>query len=391
MRKRLNISFLKAFLFENSLPPIYTKILDTNGYDFNIKKNEKNTSNKHIVIVKDIPDYFTIETAKKPKTVLKRIKTLKGHLVELDKFKNIEDYLNNKFSSKSRSNLRRYVKRLETCFNIKCITYYGDISREEYNRLFVSLKELLIKRFKQKQETNYELQHLDEYQQIVYDMLLRKEASLFVIYDNNNPISIRINMFKGYLAYYILSGYDTDYSKFHLGSIDMLKNIEWCINKRFKVYDLLKGYDYYKSNWATKTHYYYNHIIYSINSIKGYYTSIIQKVKYYAYNVLKHYNLIQKYKRVKKIFYGFKHKSEIKSTLYTFKEINIDDLDKKNKIDIDKNDSFLFLRRPVYDFLFLNSENKSNITVSELINSQNTFIIQSRSKCFLLKIGSSKK
>ncbi|MFD0842059.1 GNAT family N-acetyltransferase [Flaviramulus multivorans] len=387
----MNISFLKAFLFENSLPPIYTKILDTNGYDFNIKKNEKNTSNKHIVIVKDIPDYFTIETAKKPKTVLKRIKTLKGHLVELDKFKNIEDYLNNKFSSKSRSNLRRYVKRLETCFNIKCITYYGDISREEYNRLFVSLKELLIKRFKQKQETNYELQHLDEYQQIVYDMLLRKEASLFVIYDNNNPISIRINMFKGYLAYYILSGYDTDYSKFHLGSIDMLKNIEWCINKRFKVYDLLKGYDYYKSNWATKTHYYYNHIIYSINSIKGYYTSIIQKVKYYAYNVLKHYNLIQKYKRVKKIFYGFKHKSEIKSTLYTFKEINIDDLDKKNKIDIDKNDSFLFLRRPVYDFLFLNSENKSNITVSELINSQNTFIIQSRSKCFLLKIGSSKK
>jgi hypothetical protein len=279
----------------------------------------------------------------------------------------------------------RYQNRLNTCFNIKYISYYGSIEKEEYTKLFIALKELLIRRFNEKQEVNYELKHLSEFHEIIYDLILDCKANLYVIYDDETPISIRINMFKNKIAYYIISGYDIDYSKFHLGSIDMLKNIEWCINNDFEIYDLLKGYDYYKTKWATKTHDYFNYITYSRNSIVGLYTFVKEVIKYKFYRFFKKYRIISKYKNFKKSIFGFNRNRKSKLS-YHFSNFDKEMTSKTIEIDFKKNE-YSFLRKPVYDFLFLNNESINHLNVSKLINASNKFKVHSRNKCQLLTIG----
>ena len=381
MAKIKNITFLKAFLAENSLPPIYSKITNEKGFDYNVTI-ESNSELKHqVLIVKDIPDYLNVHINKQSTNLaINKIKTLKGHLIELHTFQNITDYLKSNFGTKSRSNLRRYQNRLESCFNIKYVVYYGTIEKQEYNRLFVALKELLIRRFNEKKETNYELQHLGEFQNIVYNLILSKKASLFVIYDGNKPISIRINMHKETLSFYILSGFDIDYSRFHLGKIDMLKNIEWCINNAFEVYDLLKGYDYYKEKWATKTHYYYNHIAYHSNStsvsIIGKYKIFKETIKYKCYNLLKKYNLHTKHKEFRKFIFGVKNAFIKKERSFKISDFDSKFSNELTEINIEKNKKYAFLRKPVYDFLFTNNTSINNVTVSKLEGSPNHFQIK---------------
>ena len=196
MTKVNKITFLKAFT-ENSLPPICNKIMYGKYFYDNTNSNPDIDLKKQVLIVKDVSDYVDIELHDQQENiVINKIKTIKGHLIELYRFSNIAAYLNASFNSKSRSNFRRYESRLKTCFNIRYVSYFGNISRQEYDRLFIVLKNILVKRFTEKQEYNYELQHLEGYRDVLFDMIAEKRANLFVIYDDNKPISIRINMCK---------------------------------------------------------------------------------------------------------------------------------------------------------------------------------------------------
>ncbi len=384
-----NITFLKAFLAENNLPPIYSSITDNEGFNYKLETNKTLNINKLIFLIKDIPDYLHVNIKEsEEKMILAKVKTLKGHLVELKSFKSFSDYLKQNFSAKSRSNLRRYQNRLETCFNIKYTCYYGAIPKQEYDRLFIVLKDLLIKRFNQKQEVNYELQYLDEFHGIVYDLILNKKASLFVIYDNDNPISIRINMNKEKLGFYIISGYDIDYSKFHLGSIDMLKNIAWCFDNNFETYDLLKGYDYYKKKWATKSHHYYNHIVYNPNSIKisfiGKLTYIKERIKYKCYTIIKNSKLYLAYKKINKKTFKIGHINDKPTTVVS--NINENEIKNITPILIEKINDYAFLRKALYDFLFISKQSINHVIVYKFNDSENQFLIKSKNKKQLITI-----
>ncbi|NMH88221.1 GNAT family N-acetyltransferase [Flavivirga algicola] len=391
MDKANNITFLKAFT-ENSLPPICNKVIYQKNVYYNKNIDSELDLNKQVLIFKDVSDYVDIELFQQAKNiVINKTKTLKGHLVELAPFKDIQEYLQNNFTTKSRSNFRRYENRLKSCFKIKYVSYYGNITKEEYDRLFIVLKDLLIRRFAEKQEKNYELQHLKGYHDVVYDMILKKEACLFVIYDNEKPISIRVNMCKKKLAYYIISGYDVDYSKFHLGSIDMLKNIEWCIDNNFEIYDLLKGYDYYKSKWATKKHDYYIYIIYNSNSIKltliSYYITIKETIKYKCYRFLKKHNLDTKYKDLKRYLFGITTFFKNKKATTILIDNNAKITDQIFEIDINLDNQYIFLRKPVYNFLFLANTSLDNVTIGKLSGTSNKFLLKAKNKSQLLTIN----
>ncbi|WP_170179716.1 GNAT family N-acetyltransferase [Flavivirga rizhaonensis] len=390
MNKVKKITFLKAFT-ENSLPPICSKIIYGKDFYYNTNIDTDLDLKKQILIFKDVSDYLDIELSEHSKSIVNnKIKTLNGHLIELHLFRDISEYLKKKFNSKSRSNLRRYENRLVTCFNIKYASYYGDITKEEYDMLFVVLKKMLIKRFAEKQENNYELQYLGGYYDVLYDMILKKKANLFVIYDGKKPISIRINMCKKKLIYYILSGYDIDYSKFHLGFIDMLKNIEWCMDNNFEIYDLLKGYDYYKTKWSTKTHDYYNHIIYRSNSIGilliGQYFAIKEIIKYKSYRLFKKWNLHTKYKGLNKHIFRIKNFTNNKKLPTILIDSNAKTTDKIIEINIDKDNEYAFLRKPVYDFLFLVNTSIENVIIGKLKGTSNKFILKYKNKKQLLTI-----
>ena len=93
--------------------------------DFNLENGIGDTIHEIKYI---LPSYFKLES----NPLGSQYKLIKFHRIDnfrinLDGFKNVEDYLKSQMGSKSRSQLRRRIHGLETCFNIRYVTYYGDI------------------------------------------------------------------------------------------------------------------------------------------------------------------------------------------------------------------------------------------------------------------------
>lgn len=257
------ILFLKALLSLNKFPQEIHSIEDLrNGKPLYVSPASNFLDSDHqCYLVQDVPAYCKLHLDPNADgQFIRTVATQKTYVVELDRYKNGELYIQNHFGPKSRSALKRYKKRFETCFTVHYHMYHGPMDREKYDELFVQLKELMVRRFEQKNEQNYELQHLNEIKGDVYPKLLQKQASLYVIYANDRPVSIRINMMKEKLAFYILSAYDPDYDVFRLGKLDMWLNIAWLIAQGYTSYDLLKGYGYIKERWADRT--YSNNLIF---------------------------------------------------------------------------------------------------------------------------------
>ncbi|WP_203258680.1 GNAT family N-acetyltransferase [Hyunsoonleella ulvae] len=377
------ITFLKALITEDK----YLSCYKTISFKSKIIKipNVVKEYSTDATLIRDIPDY--LKTEKKPSFLSIHYKTISGHLINLKNFDNCDDYLAQQFSAKSRNNLKRRLKKLNKCFNIRVKTYYGSITQQEYDTYFIVLKELLSRRFSQKQEYNYEIQYLEEFHSLCFDLICKKKANMLVIFNGNDPISIRINMFLDNMAFYIISGYNIDYSKFNLGSIDMIKNIEWCINNKFEVYDLLKGYDYYKKKWSTTL--YYNHTQLLIPKSKWWlYPAMViinikNRCKFSTFRVIKRTNIYTSIKKIKKVKFALKHKEQDIPQLSEKKKSNkgFDNFE----VILYKEKDYAFLKKHVHDFLFETNENLSNITLHHSLDNTNHYqIIGDKVRLFLI-------
>lgn len=251
------IIFLRSLLAEEKFPDAIDKVLDSrNGLPLYKKTLSKQSlTQSGTFILQDVPSYMDLILAQNYKKLSTSVvSTQITHVVELDRYLDGNQYMEQHFGPKTRSALRRYKNRLEECFDIRYDIFRGSIDKKWYNEIFNRLRVLMIRRFKEKNEENYELPHLDEIKSDLYPMLQQNRATLFVIYANGQPISIRINMMKDKLAFYILSAYDPDYDIFRLGKLDMWQNISWLIDQGYSTYDLLKGYDYIKEKWSDRTY-----------------------------------------------------------------------------------------------------------------------------------------
>ena len=382
------INFLKELLSnQRNIPFGFNMILPESGKTFVSERIV--TAPEKMVVVKDIPDYLEVEfndLVNKFRTA--KIKTLEGYYIELSAFDGYDDYLKLKISSKRRSNLRKYQRRLEQCFDIRYTIYCGAIDQQEYRRLFEVMEEFLKRRFTEKKEVNYEIPHLREMEELLYDLILSKKASLFVIYHNNRPISIRINMFYKELAYYIISGYDIDYSAFHIGAIDMLKNIEWCMENRFTRYDLLKGYADYKKNWTTHRYYNYDHLIYQPGSLKQLSKKALLfaklQLRYGFLKLSRQFGFYNGLKKLKKIVYTLRFGT--KSIKYHWTSPAID-LSPGHEIRVFDDPEYCALRRPVYDYLFRHKEQLEDIGVFALASHNDKFLLKGKNASRILIIN----
>lgn len=384
MRNVTRLTFLKLLLTSDNLLAYYNKICLNDLVLYKNVKTRIPELKNNIVIIQDIPDYLKLDLLKNKGLKIKTVQTLKGHIVKLHTFQNINDYLLSNFKSKKRNNLKRYIKKLETCFPITYKTYYGSIDKNIYDNLFMVLKQLLIRRFEQKQELNYELRYLDEFHDTIYDLILQKKANIFVIYHEQKPISIRINMFRQHVAYYILSAYNIDYSKFHLGAIDMLKNIEWSINNKFVIYDLLKGYNNYKSVWANSVHKYVNHIIYNPKQKGASLVVIFLKnkmlIRYWLYGFYSKKNLDKYHKALKRYKFSAA-KGRTKEEELTFKTYNLNQLPEHLEIiNLKKDNTHLFLYKPLYDFLYATNDAVDTVKIFRFKDKPNNFVVQGKVK-----------
>jgi len=246
------------------------------------------------------------------------------------------------------------------------VTYLGHIERSTYDELIKSFNLLLKKRYTEKQIRNNNLEPREWafYEDIIYEMIQAKEASLFVVYDQELPISISLNYYSNNTVISVLTVFDTDYSKFHVGSVAIWRQLEWCMENDMRIFDFSKGHYGYKDDWATNKYQFEQHILYNkkslISSTIGLYlqTYYALKQNFRKKNLNVAYNKILFQLKSKYLKYQQSPPDE-----YIVKK-SWENLSKSDFVKIDRFDAdHHFIKKSLNSFLYLNQENVQEVDI----------------------------
>lgn len=386
-KKIIHKNFMASFLGERTLAPFYEKAHNSieNKTIYNEPVKDETAIDENLYIIEDVPDYLNLSHSKEHSHIsIKKVTLYEGYLIDFTKFSGLEDYLKTHFGKSSRSKLRRYINRLELCFPITYKMYFGEISREHYDFIFNRFKQMLNRRFAQKEEYNYELEYWDEFESLTYDLIIEKKASLFVIYNQEEPINICMNMIYDKILFSNVSCYDIDYSAFNLGSIDMLKHIEWSFDNRMVAMDLLKGYFYYKQRWINHRYKYQYHYIYNkrnhITRVEANAKRLKKGGYFYLLNLLKRFNIHFWYRYLVKIKYRLFSKPSNSLKVHkkpSFEHGLVEPYDENNVVDLESK-QFSFIKKAVFDFLYSNHEAFKDVKVIRLKEQPSEFLIRGK-------------
>jgi hypothetical protein len=376
--------FLKGpSFYRASFLPLYINIGRnlTKGMDYSLNsKNAMDHKNK-VVLLYDIADYFGVDTTiGNPSLGFYAISQYPGFLVELQQFPDFNAYMSATFGKSSRYKLNKYKKRLEGCFNISYQMYHGEIDRARYDHLFLHFRGLLEKRFQDKGITNNNL-HPSEwnfYKEVAYPLILKKKASLFVISNGDMPIGITLCYFSENILFDAITVFDIDYEKFHLGSVTIMKLLEWGITNKLHTFDFSKGDFDYKRRWCTKSYSFEYHIFYDRKSlvsrllamgIKTYFATK-QWLRDREYHVLFH-----------RLIFSLKNlgpKKEPPSPNYYFSETDRTQPPNTAPIALERVGA-LQLKPAVFEFLYLHTENFSDLHIYS-DGTENSYLIFGKNK-----------
>jgi len=383
--KKLN--FTQDFFEKQILSPYYGTIRNTysDSIFFNPNTNEKLIDDHNdISVIEFIPPFIDLdlETKQLPLSSFK-YKYFKGFMCELNNTDNLQDYMNVQLGKKGVKKILSRLKRLETCFDITYKTFIGDIDESECLSLMQNLGFMIEKRFKQRGDTNNFLNNWDFYRTSAYKMINDNKACLFVIYNNNKPIVISLNYLYQNIFESAISSYEIDYAKYGLGNIIVMKKLEWCFNNNYSVFNMRFGDYPYKRMWCNTVFDYESHVIYNRKSLLQTLKAIFIKNKYQLkFFLIKNKDsiLVKKLKSFNEIR-NKNSSAHDKLKTFTYQEVK----DKKglkelehSEISIDENE---FLRKYIYDFLYVNSTKYNSVKIYKLgIRESNTYCVKSDEK-----------
>ena len=221
-------NFFMDLFVKQKIPGIYRSIRygDPKETLLEIKEDPKIAPSNKSFSVALIPDYCNPELIDPSLYSVKTGKQFnRGYSIMFTKDFNLDTYLKKQLKSNYR-NLKKRHQRLENCFNISYSVFHGKISEEEYLFLMESLKKMLVHRFDQRNDKNEKLEEWNEILSNTYNQILEKNASLFVIYDDDLPIDISLNYHFNKIMFGAISSYELAYSKFGMGSIEKIKLLE---------------------------------------------------------------------------------------------------------------------------------------------------------------------
>ncbi|WP_298505780.1 GNAT family N-acetyltransferase [uncultured Maribacter sp.] len=374
-----NFKKLRFVKFKNL--PLYINVgkTHTKGISYAVDTSDTTEIDGKVFLMYDIPTFFNLKEISKNRLKTHKIKQYPGFLINLELFQDLNEYMAITFKKSSRYKLKKYAKKLETCFDIDYKMFRGEISKEEYDYIFSSFNTLLKKRFDAKKITNNNLEKKEWgfYYEVAYPMILEKKAGLFVIYNEKQPIGVTLCYFSDEIIFDAITVFDIDYSKFHLGSVTIMKLIEWSISHKFKIFDFSKGYFDYKKRWASNKYDFEYHLLYDSKSYTATFIAFIIK------NVFEFKQFLRDKKvndTLHKFSYKLKnyHKTNKKKTKKGYKSISLSQPYKEEKLELihlnEKENNFL---KPfLHEFLYLNTESINSTKVYYLKDKRNTYIFE---------------
>lgn len=393
-KKEYSFKFLNGpSFFKLSFLPIYVNLGRnlTKGISYDTIDIKNKEHKKRVFLIYDIPQYFELIPSTHPKNLgLFKVKQYPGFLINLEEFTDFSHYMTTTFNKSSRYKLNKYKKRLEASFDISYKMFYGEISNVEYDFIFDHFKKLLQKRFNDKQTINNNLnpREWDFYKEVSFPMILEKQASLYVIYSGNAPIGITLNYHSDKVLFDAITVFDIDYSKFHVGSVTIMKLIEWCMENNLKALDFSKGYFDYKTRWANKTYNFEYHIWYDKTSFSSISLAYFIKAYFVLKQKLRERNLNEKFQ---KLLFRIRHrnKENQQDQLIEFKftePTTTQDPSKLKVVPINERQND-FLKPIVFDFLYLNSEKLDDVSLYKIDDDSNSYLISGKNLRQEIQIG----
>lgn len=356
-RESTYFRFLKEVGFvKPSFLPFYYNVGKniTNGMFYSIDNLEKDYQNK-VLLIHDVPSYFSIHTKNTSSLKAIKIAQYKGFLAELDQFETYDDFAKNQFKSNTRYKFRRNQERLETCFDISYSIYHGHIEKVDYENIMEGFKALLTKRFNELKKDNDILETWDYYYDLIYDMLIEKRALLITICNMGKPIGVSLSFLSDTTMFYAITSFDTDYYRYNLGHTTIIKLFQWCFDNGYTIYDFSKGEYEYKNRWTNKEYTYENHILYDSKSIMATLIANYVKVKYTFKQYLRDKNVNEQYVKLKFLFKGKNASVNHKRKFSIVKSEIVEDVSQMQLIHLNT-DEFSFLKAIIYDELYKNPE-----------------------------------
>jgi hypothetical protein len=372
------ISFVKSWL-----PLLYVNVgkTHTKGISYTLNEQEQLDLKNKVLLIYDVPSFLDLELPTLNKnSQLHKIQQYPGFLIQLDTYSDLSHYMVSILSKSFRYKLNKYKKRLEDSFDISYKMFLGDISKEEYDFVFEHFKILLEKRFLDKGITNNNLdpKEWDFYYEVAFPMILKKKASLFVIYEGNSPIGVTLSYFSENILFDAITVFDIDYEKFNVGSVTTMKLVEWSLDNNIQIFDFSKGYFDYKKRWANKEYDFEYHVYHDSNSFTSRSIAHCIVTFFTMKQKLRDKKINEKLHKLRFLLKGKKVESTPNLT-YEFSDLK-QDTEELELVDIDfKKPPHTFLTALVFDFLYLNNEELKNVRVQQVKNSPSLFIISGKS------------
>ncbi|MEA1787387.1 GNAT family N-acetyltransferase [Arenibacter sp. GZD96] len=335
---------------------------------------------KKLHSIKFVPDYLHLKLPMDGFT-LETFGQVKGYSVNVTGFTDVGAYLKSQFKSNAKT-IKRYVTRLEACFPISYRLFYGEISQTEYDHILDTLEQMLRNRFMQRRDSDESRKKWDRVRKETFDFIHAKKASLFVIYDGIKPIEISINYHFKNILFSSISSYDIYYSKFGLGHVEIYKQLEWCMNNGYKIFEMGRGDLDYKRRWSNTIYTFEQFVLTPKNNPGAYLQSIF----------LSNFLRLKGYLKSKKVHLYVKrlievitrnvtaHRAEV---TYKIEELPSQSIKScQPKIDLDDS-AYEFLRKPVYDILYQKTIPISKISLYE-VQKERHYILESQKEQYVI-------
>ncbi|WP_223034495.1 GNAT family N-acetyltransferase [Hanstruepera marina] len=382
----LKFDFLNQILFaKHGSLPVYYNVGNklTNGNFYSLSDNDD--YKEKTFLIRDVPSYHNIKKNELDSLKQKAVFQYKGYTTKVSDYSSLDAYLRTIYKSNTRSKLRRNINRLEVCFDVEYIMYYGDISETTYHSVFKNFYKLFEKRYTDKGEPCGELDPKvwAYYTELGLTLIKDKKASLFVIYCDKVPVGITFSYHIGDILIEALTVFDIDFYRFNIGHTTILKMLEWSFKNNIKLFDYTQGDFEYKKRWSDSEYNTNYHILYDSNSLKSKVLANSMVAYFKVKRAFRELKLNKLYHSWKYKFFGNKTRASLDQSMFQIESIqpNNFDVSTSNPIDI-TGDKFNNLRRSLYDFLYMNPEKVSNFTFYKLNDS--TYFAKSETS--LLKI-----
>lgn len=241
----------------------------TNGLFYEIDKRGLDYKGRSFIIY-DVPRHLDSNQIEDGDLKVIKLKQYKGLSINIEQYKIIDDIVLKCFnSSKSRYNFRRSLKQLEENHTISNRMYFGDIDRQDYDKLMNDFKRIMEIRFEDISNDNTLLPMWDFYKELLFPLVNERRVAIFVMYNDNQPIAISINFVYGSTFVVGMRTFDVSYSRLGIGNIEIYRLVEWCITNKVKILDFSKGESDYKKRWCDTEYYFERHIIYDSKSLQA--------------------------------------------------------------------------------------------------------------------------